>query len=157
MTPKEILKRPYNRIVNIHEDGTVSVAILEFPGCIDYGNNIEEVLSYLEKTAESWLEAVIELGQDIPEPVKLTRVQKLIDEGDNDIKEIFRKILAEFWGVWTQFGCLKCIKCGLEYPLDGTRCKHPSDSDCFVAEIESVIGKYFPEYFLEEEKKEEDD
>lgn len=76
LDPNEILKRPYHRIVVYGDDG-ISVSILEFPGCYECGDTVEEALSRLEETAEVWLEAVIELGQAIPEPVDLVKIQKI--------------------------------------------------------------------------------
>jgi predicted RNase H-like HicB family nuclease len=69
MNPTEILRRPYGRIVVPDSDGTYRAEIVEFPGCIATGDTATEALANLEDTAWDWLEAVIERGQRIPEPV----------------------------------------------------------------------------------------
>lgn len=68
MTPTEILKRPYHRIIVPDEDGIVG-EILEFPGCIAVGDSVVECAANLESLAEDWVAATIELGQEVPEPV----------------------------------------------------------------------------------------
>lgn len=64
---EEYLKRPYARIL-IPETGKFTAEILEFPGCFAYGDTPEEALQHLERSAESWIEAALEQGQEIPEP-----------------------------------------------------------------------------------------
>jgi len=70
MNPTEILRQPYGRIVVPDSDGTYRAEIVEFPGCIATGDTAAEALANLEDTAWDWLEAVIERGQRIPEPVE---------------------------------------------------------------------------------------
>lgn len=70
MNPTEILRQPYGRIVVPDSDGTYRAEIVEFPGCIATGDTAAEALANLEDTAWDWLEAAIERGQRIPEPVE---------------------------------------------------------------------------------------
>lgn len=42
--------------------------IFEFPGCFSQGESAEEAYAKLEDTAESWIEACLSNGQEIPEP-----------------------------------------------------------------------------------------
>jgi predicted RNase H-like HicB family nuclease len=70
MNPTEILRQPYGRLVVPDSDGTYRAEIVEFPGCIATGDTAAEALTNLEATAWDWLEAVIERGQHIPEPVE---------------------------------------------------------------------------------------
>jgi antitoxin HicB len=65
---KHYLQQPYARIVIPDESGGFHAEILEFPGCYAQGDNLEDVYKHLEETAESWIEACLEKGQDIPEP-----------------------------------------------------------------------------------------
>jgi len=63
------LRRPYSRVLIPDEDtGTFAARILEFPGCVAQGRSPEEAYRRLEEAAESWLQAAIDLGQEIPEP-----------------------------------------------------------------------------------------
>lgn len=65
-----LLKQPYLRIVTPDaESGTYTAEILEFPGCVAEGNTPEEAYQRLEKSAESWIEAAVDVGQDIPQPL----------------------------------------------------------------------------------------
>jgi antitoxin HicB len=65
---KNYLRQPYARIVIPDESGGFHAEILEFPGCYSQGENLEEAYRNLETTAESWIEACLEQGQEIPEP-----------------------------------------------------------------------------------------
>lgn len=67
----EILKKPYARVLVPEEDGSFRAEIMEFPGCIAVGDTAAEALSTLEEVAESWLEAVFEKGQPVPEPAEI--------------------------------------------------------------------------------------
>lgn len=65
---KQDLKKPYARILIPDETGKFTAEILEFPGCFAYGDTPEDALQHLERSAESWIEAALEQGQEIPEP-----------------------------------------------------------------------------------------
>src|SRR5438874_13657804 len=66
---KEILKRPHRRVLVPDADvGGFSAIIAEFPGCIAEGDTPEEAYETLERTAESWLEGMMEQGLPIPDP-----------------------------------------------------------------------------------------
>lgn len=42
--------------------------IAEFPGCVAQGDSVEEAYASLEDAAESWIQAALDLGHDIPPP-----------------------------------------------------------------------------------------
>jgi len=66
---QELLKKPYTRVlIPDEETGTFTAQILEFPGCVAQGNNPAEAYERLESTAESWIEAALEMQQEIPPP-----------------------------------------------------------------------------------------
>jgi predicted RNase H-like HicB family nuclease len=67
---KDYLKEPYSRVLIPEEDGTYSADILEFPGCFAEGRTPDEAYANLEKVAESWIEAALEQGQEIPAPIE---------------------------------------------------------------------------------------
>ncbi|MFH1596420.1 MAG: type II toxin-antitoxin system HicB family antitoxin [Pseudomonadota bacterium] len=69
-TAKEYLKEPYSRVLVPESDGTYSADILEFPGCFAEGQTPNEAYANLEKIAESWIEAALEQGQEIPSPLE---------------------------------------------------------------------------------------
>lgn len=65
----DYLKKPYTRVlIPDEESGTFTARILEFTGCIAQGDNPAEAYERLEVAAESWIEAALEMGQEIPEP-----------------------------------------------------------------------------------------
>jgi predicted RNase H-like HicB family nuclease len=67
--PENYLKLPYSRIlIPDEESGTFTAEIIEFPGCIAQGDTPHKAYKSLEKVARSWLEAAINLGQEIPSP-----------------------------------------------------------------------------------------
>jgi antitoxin HicB len=64
---KDYLKEPYSRVL-IPDNETYFAEILEFPGCYAEGKTPGEAYKNLEKAAESWIEAALEQGQEIPLP-----------------------------------------------------------------------------------------
>ena len=65
----QYLQKPYARILTPDPDGDVFVAqILEFPGCIAEGATPASAYDRLEKAAADWIDAVIEAGDNVPEP-----------------------------------------------------------------------------------------
>src|SRR3954469_1534493 len=69
LNPRELLKRPYTRVlIPDEESGTFTAQIIEFPGCIAQGATPAEAYERLEAVAESWIEAALEMQQQIPDP-----------------------------------------------------------------------------------------
>jgi predicted RNase H-like HicB family nuclease len=69
-SPEEYLKGPYARVlIPDSETGTYTARILEFPGCVTQGDSEQEALVRLEEVAESWIEACLDTGKPIPQPV----------------------------------------------------------------------------------------
>jgi predicted RNase H-like HicB family nuclease len=66
---RDILKRPYARILIPEEDGGYSAEMLEFPGCYAEGETPAEAVTELEKAAESWVDVMLEHNRAIPEPL----------------------------------------------------------------------------------------
>ena len=64
----DYLREPYARIVIPTENGGFHAEILEFPGCYAQGETAEEAYSNLERTAEAWIRAGMNQGQEIPRP-----------------------------------------------------------------------------------------
>lgn len=65
----QYLKKPYSRIlIPDEESGTYTAVILEFPGCIAQGDTPQEAYEHLEDAAEGWIEAALDLKQEIPSP-----------------------------------------------------------------------------------------
>lgn len=69
MSTNETLKKPYARVLVPDPTGGFFAELLEFPGCFAEGETSSEAYEQLEKAAESWIEAALELGQEIPEPL----------------------------------------------------------------------------------------
>ncbi len=66
---KDYLRRPYARVLTPDEEtDTYTAEILEFPGCIAQGDTPEEAYSRLESTAEGWIQAALDMDQEIPAP-----------------------------------------------------------------------------------------
>lgn len=67
--PRDYLKMSYARVLTPDDEtGTYTAEILEFPGCIAQGDTPEEAYKHLESAAAGWIEAALDLGQEIPEP-----------------------------------------------------------------------------------------
>ena len=69
MEPADFLKKPYARVVVPEADGSYTAEILEFPGCVASGDSSAEALANVEEVAVDWIDATLEQGQDIPEPL----------------------------------------------------------------------------------------
>ena len=69
MTAIDILRKPYARVLIPESDGRYTAEIMEFPGCVTYGDSAAEALNRLEAVASDWIGAAIEQGQDVPEPM----------------------------------------------------------------------------------------
>jgi antitoxin HicB len=69
----EVLKRPYTRAIIPALEGGYTAEVIEFPGCVTQGETVEEAYANLEDAAREWLEAVIEAGQTVPEPLAATQ------------------------------------------------------------------------------------
>lgn len=70
MRAVEYLKRPYGRLVTPDSDeGTFLAEIFEFPGCYAVGETAPDALAKLEEVAVDWIDAALEQGQSIPEPM----------------------------------------------------------------------------------------
>lgn len=67
-TPEEYLKEPYSRVLVPDESGGYSAEMLEFPGCFAEGDTADEAIQALERAAQSWIQAALDQGQDIPQP-----------------------------------------------------------------------------------------
>jgi predicted HicB family RNase H-like nuclease len=70
MESTEYLKKPYARMVFPESDGSFRGEILEFPGCVAIGDNPADALENVEETAVDWINAALEQGQNIPEPME---------------------------------------------------------------------------------------
>jgi predicted RNase H-like HicB family nuclease len=71
MTPKDYLAQPYARRLTPDPTGGYVATIQEFPGLIAEGQTAQEAVESLESAAESWIEAALDTGQEIPEPAML--------------------------------------------------------------------------------------
>lgn len=66
---EEYLREPYSRVlIPDEESGTYTAVILEFPGCIAQGDTPQEAYEHLEDAAKDWIEAALDLKQEIPSP-----------------------------------------------------------------------------------------
>jgi len=59
---------PYARIITPDEQGGFYAEVLEFPGCFAEGETPNEAFANLERAAQSWIEASLGQGNEIPEP-----------------------------------------------------------------------------------------
>ena len=67
-TARDYLTEPYSRTLIPAGDGTYFAEITEFRGCFAEGQTPDEAYTNLERVAESWIEAALSQGQEIPAP-----------------------------------------------------------------------------------------
>lgn len=69
---EEYLKKPYKiELIPDMEEGGYAVSCPELPGCISFGDTIEEAMANIEDAKIAWLSAALEDGAAIPEPENL--------------------------------------------------------------------------------------
>ena len=68
LTPNDILRKPYSRVILPDDTGLYAAELLEFPGCYADGATPEEAYLNLEDMAEAWIESARAQGFPIPEP-----------------------------------------------------------------------------------------
>jgi antitoxin HicB len=66
-----IIARPYVREITNNSDGTWFARVIEFPGCMTEGDTSTEALEMLEDAMKGWIEAHLEDGDAIPEPLNV--------------------------------------------------------------------------------------
>src|SRR5208337_1034258 len=67
-TARDYLREPYSRNLIPAGEGSYFAEITEFRGCFADGQTPGEAYSNLERVAESWIEAALSQGQEIPPP-----------------------------------------------------------------------------------------
>ncbi len=65
---EEYLNLPYHRVIVPAEEGGYIGGILELPGCMTQGDNLEHVWEMINDAMLGWLAVALEEGQDIPLP-----------------------------------------------------------------------------------------
>src|SRR3990170_1152227 len=65
----EYVARPYSRVLVPDSSGRYFAEVLEFPGCFSEGNTPGEAMENLNQAMEAWIEAALDTGQAIPDPI----------------------------------------------------------------------------------------
>lgn len=65
------LKLPYSYELVPEEDGSWFVRIVEFPGCMSVGDDVEDAMRMIKDAAQGWLQVGIEDGDPIPDPISI--------------------------------------------------------------------------------------
>src|SRR3972149_9677545 len=65
----EYVARPYSRVLVPDSSGRYFAEVLEFPGCFSQGNTPGEAMENLNQAMEAWIEAALDTGQSIPDPI----------------------------------------------------------------------------------------
>lgn len=66
---REYVDRPYSRILVPDGTGRYFAEVLEFPGCFSEGGTPGDAMENLNQAMEAWIDAALEAGQTIPNPV----------------------------------------------------------------------------------------
>jgi len=80
MNEKELNKKidyylslPYTYEIEPQSDGTYFITIKELKGCMSEGNTISEAEIMIKDAMESWLESMLECGNEIPLPESMQK------------------------------------------------------------------------------------
>ncbi len=63
------MRKPYRVEIEPDPDGGYVAWIKELPGCVTYGDTIEETFEMLEEAKRLYIETAIERGKKLPEPL----------------------------------------------------------------------------------------
>jgi antitoxin HicB len=63
-----VMSRSYLAVFEREEDGGFSVYVPDLPGCVSQGDSHEKAVEHVREAIECYLEALVKLGQPIPEP-----------------------------------------------------------------------------------------
>ena len=66
---KKYMKKPYRIEIEPDPEGGYVAWIKELPGCLTYGETLEEVLKMLNEAKELYIETAIKRGKKLPEPL----------------------------------------------------------------------------------------
>lgn len=69
MNARDILKKPYSRLVIPDDQNGYFAEIVEFPGCFAVGETAGEAIRELDAVALDWISAAQSQGQKIPDPL----------------------------------------------------------------------------------------
>ena len=68
---EDYLKKPYRiQLIRDMDGGGYLAEVVEFPGCVTYGETKEEALSMVEDAMRAWISTALERGRKIPEPIE---------------------------------------------------------------------------------------
>ena len=62
------MKLPYTIETTKEDDGSYFIKVKELPGCMSYGETLDEAYAMIADAMKSWLTVQIEDGQEIPVP-----------------------------------------------------------------------------------------
>src|SRR5215216_6098311 len=65
---REIMKRPYRKVISGNADEGYLIEVPDLPGCMTAGETETETLVMLQEAMELWIMSVLEDGEAIPEP-----------------------------------------------------------------------------------------
>ncbi|MGQ9533547.1 MAG: type II toxin-antitoxin system HicB family antitoxin [Desulfotomaculales bacterium] len=63
------MRLPYTVVVHTAEEGGFVAEVAELPGCLTQGETLEELWAMVQDAKRAWIEAAIEEGIPVPEPV----------------------------------------------------------------------------------------
>jgi predicted RNase H-like HicB family nuclease len=101
----DLLKKHYTRLITPDEEsGTFTARLVEFPGCFAQGESAAEAYERLEAAAESWIEAALEMQQEIPPPASdaqfsgrfALRLPRSLHRQASEVAELDRTSLNQF-------------------------------------------------------------
>lgn len=71
----------YKVLLKEEPEGGYTVLVPTLPGCITYGDNVEEALAHAKEAIEGYLEALLDMGEDIPQETSFieTNIEVIID------------------------------------------------------------------------------
>ncbi|MGI8926456.1 MAG: type II toxin-antitoxin system HicB family antitoxin [Tepidiformaceae bacterium] len=65
---REIVSRPYRKVISGDDIEGYLAEAPELPGCVTAGETVQEALDMLRDAMEGWIEDALLAGEPIPEP-----------------------------------------------------------------------------------------
>ncbi len=155
---EEYLSKPYRIELEPDPDGGYAVWVRELPGCVSYGETVDEALKMIKEAMELWIETALKRGLKIPEPLAEKRYtgkflvrlpsslhEKLVETAKDEgvsLNSLVISLLSEALSSRTQRQEIKTIKNKIEKIEESFLLWNFSEKKRVFEEIQILDGKH---------------
>ncbi len=77
------MHRNYTIILEPEEDGRLSISVPVLPGCLTWGDSVEDAIVQAKEAITAWVESARQHGEEVPEehePIQAIRIAVDVDK-----------------------------------------------------------------------------